>query len=279
MLPVLANALVIAGACILVWALLPLRRLTGRLSSGIVRGKWYVLTALTLFFIAGYGGYALAFWSQHTDLSGLLVPGIFFLGAIFVRVTIGLALETVVDVQRISLLEQENITDPLTGIYNRRYLDRRLQEEVARTQRHNLPLSVALIDIDHFKRINDTYGHQNGDIVLTSLCKLIKQDIRSSDIAARYGGEEILIILTSTAVDDARVLAERLREHIASENLMLAGESGERLEVRISVSIGLAGFGQEINSKEMLIQRADDALYRAKRDGRNRVVAARQGAA
>ena len=275
----LANGLLIAGTCILILALFPLRELIGQLSPGRVLTKWYVLTAFTLLFIIGYSGYTLAFWDRHTDLADLLVPSIFFFGASFVRLIFGLSLETVVDVRRMTLLEQESITDPLTGIYNRRYLDRRLKEEVGRAQRYGLPLSVALIDIDFFKSINDTYGHQGGDIVLTGLGKLISQNIRPSDIAARYGGEEFFIIFAATPALGAKVLAERLHQCIASQKLVLIGKANERPALQVTVSIGLASLDQEINNGEMLIQRADEALYRAKREGRNRVIAAQQGAA
>ena len=275
----LANGLVIAGTCILIWALFPLRELIGQLSPGRALTKWYVLTALTLLFIIGYSSYTLAFWNRHTDLADLLVPSIFFFGASFVRLIFGLSLETVVDVRLMILLEQENITDPLTGLYNRRYLDRRLKEEVGRAQRYELPLSVALIDVDYFKSINDTYGHQGGDIVLTGLGKLILHSIRPSDIAVRYGGEEFLIILTAIPAVDAQTLAERLRQCIESQKLVLTSKANERLALQVTVSIGLASLDQEINSGEMLIQRADEALYRAKREGRNRVIVAQQGTA
>ena len=275
----LANGLVIAGTCILILALFPLRELIGKLSPGRIVTKWYVLTALTLLFIIGYSVYMLAFWNRHTVLADLLVPSIFFFGASFVRLIVGLSLKTIVDVRRMTVLELECITDPLTGIYNRRYLDRRLKEEVGRAQRYGLPLSVALIDIDFFKSINDTYGHQGGDIVLTSLGKLIPQNIRPSDIAARYGGEEFCIIFAATPALGAKVLAERLHQHIASQKFVLIGRANERPELQVTVSIGLASLDQEINNEEMLIQRADEALYRAKREGRNRVIAAQQGAA
>lgn len=279
MVAYLANGLVIGGACILMWALSPLLKLIAQLSPGRIHTQWYVLTALTLSFIVGYVGYLLAFWNRHTDIADLLVPGIFFCGAGFVRLVFGLSLETVAAVKRVSLLEQENITDALTGIYNRRYLDRRLKEEVCRAQRYGSPLSVALIDIDHFKRVNDTFGHPCGDRVLAGLGRLISKNIRPSDIAARYGGEEFLIILTATSAVDAATLAGRLRQRVAAQKLVLIGHANEPSELRLTVSIGLASLDQEVNSTELLIQRADEALYRAKGEGRNRVVTAQPGAA
>ena len=276
MLSLSANGLVIAGACILIWALFPLRKLIGQLPPGGVLRKWRVLTALTLLFIAGYVSYAFAFWDRQTELAHLIVPAIFFLGAGFVRLIFGLSLETAVDVRRVALLEQENITDPLTGTYNRRYLERRLKEEFSRAQRYRLQLCLALIDIDHFKNVNDQYGHQSGDTVLNELGKLLSHEVRPSDIAARYGGEEFMIILTTTAALEARALCERLRKRIESQAVALIGKRNERREIRITVSIGIAGLDQEIGSVEKLIRLADEALYRAKREGRNRVIDARQ---
>jgi len=131
--------------------------------------------------------------SRHTAWLDLIVPSVFFFGAGFVWLTATLSLHTAIDIRRVTVLEHENITDPLIGIYNRRYLDRRLQEEFIRARRYSLPLSVLLLDIDHFKRVNDAYGHQVGDLVLSYLGKLLLSAIRATDIIARYGGEEILI--------------------------------------------------------------------------------------
>jgi len=121
---------------------------------------------------------------------------------------------------RTRILEEETITDPLMKIYNRRYMDKRLIEEISRAQRYELPLSVFLIDIDHFKQINDNYGHQVGDDVLKGLGKLIPETLRENDIVARYGGEEIFVILPNTSDSDAIIVAERLRHTVESTALI-----------------------------------------------------------
>ena len=126
-------------------------------------------------------------WGQQTIWPELLIPGIFLFGAIFVWLTIRLSLQTAIDLRRIDLLEAENITDPLTMGYNRRYLDRRLDEEAARAKRYSLDLSVLMIDIDHFKRVNDRYGHQAGDVALYKLSSLLKAALRDLDVVSRYG--------------------------------------------------------------------------------------------
>jgi diguanylate cyclase (GGDEF)-like protein len=272
MISLVANGMVLAGVGVLVAALIPVRHILTQLPSGTVRGRWYLLTILIVFFIIGYISYATAFWNQATTWSDLIVPVVFLSGACFVWLTTTLSLQTANDIRRVTILEQENISDPLIGIYNRRFLDRRLEEECARARRYSSPLSVLLIDIDHFKRINDAHGHQVGDEVLSYVGKLLLQVIRRSDIAGRYGGDEIVIIAPNTSASAAGVLAERLRRHVETHELVLTKLSASPLEIRITLSIGVASLSNEVTECQRLIQNADEALYRAKQEGRNRVV-------
>lgn len=269
----LANTLVLAGALVLVAAMPPTRRLIARLPKGRVRGRWYVMLAFVLLFLLGYLGYALAFWNRHERPIDLLVPVIFLLGACFVALNAVLSLQTVEALLRLSLLEKENIADPLTGVYNRRYLDRRLNEEVSRARRHGLPLTVLMLDIDHFKRINDDHGHQAGDQVLAQFADLTKRQLREPDLVARYGGEEFLVIAPQTTRHDALNLAERLRARIESNTFTVTdmAAQGERLEIRVTCSIGVAGLSDEIVRADMLVHCADKNMYHAKHAGRNRV--------
>jgi diguanylate cyclase (GGDEF)-like protein len=272
MLTFIANGLVVSGLLILMVTFVPLRKLINELPSGQVRQKWIVQAILIGGFILGYLSYAVAFWFHSATFSDLIVPGVFFFGAVFVWLTITLSLQTAMDIRRVTLLEQENITDPLIGIYNRRCLDRRLVEEFQRAQRYQVPLSVLMIDIDHFKQINDTYGHPVGDLVLRYWGELILGVVRSSDIVARYGGEEILVIAPNTATAAALTLGERIRANIESHELVLSSESNQRQKLRITVSIGVAEYDSGVVSVEELINNVDCALYRAKQAGRNRVV-------
>ncbi len=187
---------------------------------------------------------------------------------------ISLSLQTAVDLRRLDLLETENITDQLTQVYNRRYLDRRLDTEVARSTRYALPLSVLLLDIDHFKRVNDTYGHQAGDLALSTLGGLLKTALRDLDVVARYGGEEFLLICVNTPADGAAIVAERLRQMVESQQVRVADGSGESRNISITISIGVACLSGGIDSKGKLVEAADRALYRAKEEGRNRVIIA-----
>lgn len=274
MIAILARSLVVAGAATLIASLFPVRRLLVELPSGLTRRRWYVMTVLVFGFITGYLAYYLAFRTSHVDLSDLLVPTIFFVGACFVWLSGTLALQTAVDVRRVSVLEYESITDTLMGLYNRRYLDRRLEEEVARARRYRLPLSALLMDVDHFKTVNDTYGHQVGDLVLNFLGRLCQDALRQVDIAARYGGEEVMIVCPNTELASAMTLAERLRERVETHEYVLAGEATGRKGIRITVSIGVAELDPASDDVASLVKAADKALYDAKSSGRNRASAA-----
>ncbi|MBI5782181.1 MAG: GGDEF domain-containing protein [Gammaproteobacteria bacterium] len=273
MLHFIANGLVAAAIILQFLALRPVRRLIALLPPGRLRFSWYVLTALIFIFIIGYGAYIPAFWGSHERLSDLVVPAVFFLGACFVLLVNILSLETSRNVRRLTGFEQESITDPLTGIYNRRYLERRLADEIARASRYGMPLSVLLIDIDHFKRVNDIYGHQVGDLVLEGMAQLIVTTLRTTDIVARYGGEEIMVIAPSTPVKTAADLAERLRKVVENASFEVPVELDRDISaLGVTVSIGVACFSQHSKDMQDLIQNVDKALYRAKSEGRNRVV-------
>ena len=273
MLHFIANGLVAAAIILQFLALRPVRILIALLPPGRLRFSWYVLTALIIIFIVGYCVYIPAYWGLHDRLSDLVVPAVFFLGACFVLLVNILSLETARNVRRLRVFEQESITDPLTGIYNRRYLERRLTDEIARANRYGMPLSVLLIDIDHFKRVNDIYGHQVGDLVLEGMAQLIATTLRTTDIVARYGGEEIMVIAPSTLVKTATELAERLRKVIENASFEVPIELDCDISaLGVTVSIGVACIGPRIKDMQDLIQSADKALYRAKSEGRNRVV-------
>ncbi len=173
------------------------------------------------------------------------------------------------EIQRLqAALREQAVRDPLTGLYNRRYLDETLEREISRARRDGLPLSVVMLDIDHFKRINDTHGHQLGDEVLRLLGRTLLGDIRLEDVACRYGGEEFLILLPAMPLEAAVARAESWRRTVAS--LALARDG--RL-IRFTVSLGVATFPVHGATPDELTRCADLALYRAKREGRDRVVA------
>jgi two-component system cell cycle response regulator len=162
------------------------------------------------------------------------------------------------------------VTDGLTGLHNRRYMETHLTSLLEQSAARGKPLSVLLLDIDHFKSINDGYGHDAGDDVLREFAARVRRSIRNVDLACRYGGEEFVIVMPETDPGVAGMVAERLRRRIASERFSV-GQTGQLIEV--TISIGLAALSGLEDSAPAILKRADQALYRAKRDGRNRVVA------
>ena len=182
------------------------------------------------------------------------------------------ALENVVNRAR---LLRSGFTDVLTGWNNRRYLQVRLVEELARTRRDASSLVCLMLDIDHFKKVNDTYGHAAGDTVLRELAQRIESQVRVSDVAARYGGEEFVVLLPGTEIESGTLLAERIRKAVSANPIEIGG--GNR--ITITVSIGIASIapirdGDDLKTTgESLLARADVALYSAKSSGRDRVAA------
>ncbi|HEU4641006.1 MAG TPA: diguanylate cyclase [Gemmatimonadaceae bacterium] len=166
-------------------------------------------------------------------------------------------------------LEVLALTDPLTQTHNRRALMERLTAELERARRYALQLSLLMVDLDHFKAINDTYGHVVGDEVLRSVARTLQREARAVDVVARYGGEEFVVILPETPEEGAVSLAERIRARVGDALPISAGEYGW---LNVTVSIGVATIpSPRVNSPEELIALADEALYRAKAQGRNRV--------
>lgn len=162
-------------------------------------------------------------------------------------------------------LERLAATDALTGLANRRDFEDRLQDEMARSKRHGEPLSVVLGDLDHFKRVNDTYGHGTGDQLLRQIGHILQKDLREEDLAVRWGGEEFLLMLPATDLEHAVETAERIRSTIAARPIRC-----DTADISITISFGAAQYaaGELITQ---LIRRADEAMYRAKSEGRNRV--------
>jgi two-component system cell cycle response regulator len=161
------------------------------------------------------------------------------------------------------------ITDALTGLFNRRYMESHLATLIEQAASRGKPLAALIIDLDYFKAINDSHGHDAGDDVLRDFAVRIKRSIRGIDLACRYGGEEFVVIMPETDMAVAAMVAERLRRRIAADPFAIA--QGSR-HIPVTISIGIAGLRGKDDTAAQLLKRADQALYRAKRDGRNRVV-------
>jgi two-component system, cell cycle response regulator len=169
-------------------------------------------------------------------------------------------------------LRDAALRDGLTGAFNKQYLMDRLATELAFAQRHKTALSLIIFDADHFKAINDAFGHPAGDEVLVQLTRVVQETIRKEDVLARYGGEEFVVLCRSVDVEQAAVLAERLRERIAGMEIDFEGA-----RITVTVSIGIAGIpAPSLETAKQLVAAADEALYVAKSSGRNRVSISRQ---
>jgi diguanylate cyclase (GGDEF)-like protein len=162
-------------------------------------------------------------------------------------------------------LLQQATHDGLTGVFNRRHMECVLRKEIDRAERHARPLAVGMLDADHFKNVNDSYGHQTGDEVLRTISERCRKILRSNDVFGRYGGEEFVIVFPETKLEEAGAIAERLRAAVADDPIQVGDKA-----LGVTVSIGLAAHapGQDLDK---LFQRADAALYTAKQDGRNLV--------
>ncbi|SMC09398.1 GGDEF domain-containing protein [Nitratiruptor tergarcus] len=161
------------------------------------------------------------------------------------------------------ILEKESSIDPLTGVFNRRAMNEMLIAEIEKAKRYKRPLSVIFFDIDHFKKINDTYGHDVGDLVLQKLASIIRNHLRQTDTLARFGGEEFLIVLPEMDLQNTKIVAEKIRKRV---------ETTDFEEVKkITISLGVTQL-KEDDTRQELLKRVDEALYQAKNSGRNKVV-------
>jgi diguanylate cyclase (GGDEF)-like protein len=166
-------------------------------------------------------------------------------------------------------LKELSITDPLTGLFNRRYFDERFFEEIQRSKRHSLSFSLAMIDIDDFKLFNDTEGHLAGDEILKNIANIAKDSLRIIDVIARFGGEEFAVIMPQTDKDEAFMVTERIRKSIVE---YLPRTWNVFPNDAITISIGIASFPSDGNDRKSLIRNADKALYTAKIKGKDRTV-------
>jgi diguanylate cyclase (GGDEF)-like protein len=169
--------------------------------------------------------------------------------------------------QRFSSIKNIALYDTLTGLYNRRYFEERLGVETQKSFYSGTPLSLVMADIDHFKKVNDTFGHTGGDQVLCKTASLLKNSIRKKDMVARYGGEEFMLILPEAGLEESFIIAERIRRLVENTSFEIG-----QAQVHLTISMGISNFpSHRAKSKEELVRMADQALYDAKRGGRNKV--------
>jgi diguanylate cyclase (GGDEF)-like protein len=166
----------------------------------------------------------------------------------------------------LAVVQRQASTDDLTGLYNHRFLVDSLGQQVALSERLGAPLAILMLDIDHFKQLNDTHGHQAGDLALVTFARTLGNNVRRADLAARYGGEEFVVVMPNTSADEAFMVAEKIRIAVAATDVGLPGHD----PVRLTVSIGVAVYPDNARSATELFSLAAEAIYRAKRTGRQR---------
>lgn len=263
----LAAILIIVGCGLLTSVLLRLQHLYLHAPLRIVRTRQYPAAALLLVCMAAYLAYLFSVWHTQRNWHDLIMPAVLCGAAAAMWLICAFTLQPALN----QLLQQESISDPLLGIYNHHHIERRLVEEVARAQRYNTPLSVFMLDVDHLAQINQHYSRSVGDQVLMHVAQLLHEYLRESDEVARYGPDEILVVTPSTSIADAGQLAERIRQRIAAQPLLLRPRSEQEERVEFKVSIGVATVHGGFDSLEKLLQRAETALQQASSAGGNRV--------
>lgn len=242
-----------------------------RCSRAVVRlGVWRT----TLLFSASISLLSLAFTWAYLRLSGYTEMGEAFYISLLVPLPMTLLPGSLI-FALVSALEQARhtahtlaMTDSLTNLRNRRYFMHTAQRELDLAQRHQLPLALLILDIDHFKRVNDLHGHDMGDQVLVEVARRCEKVLRTTDVLARWGGEEFVVLLPNTPLEQAHQLAERMRESVAYSAQLYASDDA----VRVTISIGVAATATgQPTTLDLLVQAADRALFDAKRAGRNQV--------
>lgn len=224
-------------------------------------GDWRWVISRGMLLTRSPDGRPLRLIGTHTDITSRKVAEIAMLRA---NAKLHSQIEEINALQ--SRLLEQAARDPLTHLYNRRYLDETLEREIARARREGHPLSIVMLDVDHFKQLNDTYGHHAGDEVLKALSEMLSEDTRAEDVACRYGGEEFLLLLPNMPIEKASERAELWRSRLELRTFSFGNFS-----LMVTASFGVSGYPDHGKTPDELTRAADNALYGAKRNGRNRV--------
>lgn len=262
-LPLVADGV---GACIAAAAVMPLREVAGLAQAHGLRRAWQALTLAVLVGIALLVASIIGKVGRPLDAGDVTAGVLHVLGPTFALSVACLSRSTARDLLRVAALEKAAMTDALTALANRRRFDERLADEVRRARETGAPLSLVLVDVDRFKRVNDEHGHAAGDAVLRAVAALIAARSRAVDTACRTGGEEFGIIVPGLVAGKAAGMADRLRRDVAASETGLQDGGA----VRVTASLGVATLAPE-ESVEAFASRADAALYAAKRQGRDLV--------
>ncbi len=267
----IANILLLSGICLLVVSAFTSQQLIKKLPMGKVRNSWQMLTYFIIGFIFAYAVYMLMLMTGQANLSSLVVPKLCFTAAAFILLLCFLTYQITRDIREAIAMDQASIIDPVLDIYNRRYFDRRIDEETQRSRRYKLPLSLILFEVDEFSNVVDQHGRLVGDVVLRKVSDFIMNTVRSSDIVARFDEHKIIVATTQTKEDMAEKLADRLRAEI--EKLEIIRNSGEESTqaLHVTVSGGVSCLLDSIKNGFELVDLAENALLQANKIGRNKV--------
>lgn len=267
----LANILLFSGICLYAASIFTVQQLVKKLPLGEVRNNWKVLSFFIVGFAVGYAAYMFMLWSGKANLQGITYPAICFAASAFVLLLCFLTYQTTRDIGEAIAMDQASIIDPVLDIYNRRYFDRRIDEETQRSRRYNQPLSIILFEVDEFEPIAKKHGRLVGDVILRKVSDFLVGSVRASDIVARYDEHKIVIATTQTKPDMAIMLADRIRGEIEKLEILPSGEQSALDALHVTVTAGVSCVEDRIKSGFDLVDVAEKAMNRADSQGRNRV--------
>ena len=269
----LANILLLSGICLYAASLFTVQNLVKKLPLGEVRNNWKVLSFFIVGFIVGYAAYMFMLWTGKASLSSITYPAVCFAAAAFVLLLCFLTYQTTRDIGEAIAMDQASIIDPMLDIYNRRYFDRRIDEETQRSRRYNQPLSIILFELDQFESIAKKHGRLVGDVVLRKVSDYLVGSVRASDIVARYDEHKIVVATTQTKPDMAIMLADRLRGEIEKLEVLPNTDQQTADALHVTVTAGVSCVEDRIKSGFDLTDVAEKAMKRASSEGQNRVYA------
>ena len=267
----LVNAFLISGICLYAASIYTVQQLVKKLPLGEVRNNWKILSFFIVGFMLGYAVYMYLLLSGKVASTSVTYPAICLAASAFVLLLCFLTYQTTRDISAAIALEQASIIDPILDIYNRRYFDRRIDEETQRSRRYNQPLSIILFEIDRFESIIADNGKLVGDVVLRKVSDFLVASVRSSDIVARFDEHRIVVATTQTKPDMAIMLADRLRGEIEKLEVLADCEKQNIDALHVTVTAGVSCVEDKIKSGFDLVDVAEKAINSAEEDGRNRV--------
>jgi len=269
----LACILLLGGICLLTVAFFTSKQLIKKLPLGKIRYNWQILSYLIIVAILGFAIYMLLLISGQVAITSLIVPKLAFSATAFMVLLCFLIYQITGNIREAIAIEQASIIDPVLDIYNRRYFDRRIDEETQRSRRYKLPLSLILCELDEFNKVIDAHGKLVSDVVLRKISDFIVSTVRSSDIVARFDENKIIIGTTQTEEDMAVQLADRLRTEIEKLEILPSTNQENNPAMHVTASVGVATVLDSIENGLQLTNMAEQALAQAEVKGRNKVYA------